>query len=109
MRLGRPTWFPLLGLSFAVAGADKLFGAGGYDRLPRDLGWPEDALRWVAAGEVAGGVLVAGTSTRRLGGALLTAASAAMLVGEVRRGQPRLALPRLAMLVAGLTAVLPRR
>ena len=101
-------WFPLLGLAFAVAGADKLFAVGSYRRLPRDLGWPMAAMQTVAAGEVLGGALLTTERTRRVGGMVLAASCAAMLSGELAHRQGSLALPRLALLLASLTAFLPR-
>ena len=99
-------WFPVLGLAFAVAGADKLFVVGSYRRLPSDIGFPESAMRAVAAGELAGGALLATKRTRRWGGALLALSSAVMLVGELRHRQVSLAFPRLGLLAAALTAFL---
>ena len=100
-------WYPLLGLAFAVAGADKLLAVGSYRRLPRDLGWPMAAMRTVAAVEVVGGTLLASSRTRRLGGGMLALACGAMLSGELRHRQASLALPRLTLLLAALTAFLP--
>ena len=102
-------WFPLLGLAFAVAGADKLFAVGSYRRLPQDLGWPMGAMQAVAAGELVGGGLLLTQRTRQLGGAVLATSCVAMLAGEVRHRQGSLALPRLALLVAALTAFLPQQ
>ena len=36
-------WFPLLGLGFAAAGADKLLGTRAYDQLFAKWGWSECA------------------------------------------------------------------
>ncbi len=99
-------WFPALGVAFAVAGADKLLAVGSYRRLPRDIGFSMAGMRAVAAGELAGGALLAAERTRRLGGAVLALSSAAMLAGELRHRQPALALPRLGLLAAALTAFL---
>ena len=102
--------FPLLGLSFIVAGADKLLGNQSYERLFKHLDFSEDEMRLVATGEVAGGVLVALPPTRRLGGAVLAATSAVVLTRELQRQDSRLALPRFGLMVAALAAlVLPRR
>ena len=100
-------WFPALGLAFAVAGVEKLFAVGSYRRLPQDLGWPMGAMRAVAAGEVVGGALLSTGRTRRLGGAVLAISCAAMLGGELQHRQGSLALPRLGLLLAALTALLP--
>ncbi|MBN8874186.1 MAG: DoxX family protein [Rhodospirillales bacterium] len=108
MAARKPFWFPLLGLGFAVAGADKLFGQSGYRRLFRHLGLSEQAMRVVGVGEFAGGVLVASLAGRRLGGLLLTMASTAVLTSELRKGADQLALPRAGLLAAAvLAAALP--
>jgi uncharacterized membrane protein YphA (DoxX/SURF4 family) len=65
-------WRPLLGLGFAVAGADKLLAMGGYPRLFRNWGWSAEAMRGVGAGEFIGGVLIACPPAQRLGALLLT-------------------------------------
>ncbi len=105
----RGYWFGLLGLAFAVAGADKLLAVGSYQRLPHELGWPMGAMQAVAAGEVAGGALLASGRARPLGGAVLALCSAAMLAGELNRRRGSLALPRLGLLLAALTAFVPER
>ncbi|HTW28392.1 MAG TPA: DoxX family protein [Acetobacteraceae bacterium] len=99
--------FPLLGLGFAVAGADKLLGQSGYRRMFREWGWGEGAQRSVGAAELTGGALIACPLTRQLGGAVLTATSAAMLAAELHRGRGELALPRLALLIAAAGALCP--
>ena len=65
-------WRPLLGLGFAVAGADKLLAMGGYPRLFRNWGWSAEAMRGVGACEFIGGVLIACPPAQRLGALLLT-------------------------------------
>ncbi len=102
----RPFWFPLLGLGFAVAGANKVLGLQGYERLFQRWGWPDEVMRMVGAGEFAGGVLVATRRHRRRGGMLLTAASAAVLTKEMSRGDTELAAPRLGLLLASLAALI---
>jgi hypothetical protein len=102
-------WFPLVGLGFAVAGADKLLGQAGYRRLFRQWGWSDDSMRLIGAAEFAGGVLVSSTIARRLGGLLLTTASTAVLTAELERRQDDLAVPRLALLFAAAIASLPPR
>jgi uncharacterized membrane protein YphA (DoxX/SURF4 family) len=99
-------FFPLLGLGFAVAGADKLLGQSGYRRMFRDWGWSRDDMRLVGAAELAGAVMVATPSTRRLGGAVLAATSGTMLSAELNRREGGLALPRLALFGCALVAVL---
>lgn len=103
-RRRKPFWFPLLGLGFAIAGADKMLGLRGYRRLFRHLGLSETAMSLIGAGEFAGGVLVASSSGRRLGGLLLTMASTAVLTSELRQGDDQLALPRSLLLVASVIA-----
>lgn len=106
MIFGRPSlWYSLLGLGFAVAGIDKLFGLRSYERLFRHWGWSKGAMQWVGAGELAGGLLVADGRTRRLGGAVLAATSASVLGAEIQHGDRGLALPRLALLGAAVLAL----
>ena len=97
-------WFPLLGLGFAVAGADKVFGSSGYLQMFRRLGLSDTAMSLIGAGEFAGGVLVASNSGRRLGGLILTMASTAVLTSEMRQGDDRLALPRSLLLLSSVIA-----
>ncbi|MBN8899446.1 MAG: hypothetical protein BGO51_07430 [Rhodospirillales bacterium 69-11] len=104
MSAKKPVWFPLLGLGFALAGADKMFGQSGYRRLFRHLGLSEQAMRVVGMGEFAGGVLVSSAHGRRLGGLLLTMASTAVLTSELRKGTEQLAIPRAALLLAAVAA-----
>jgi hypothetical protein len=105
----RSFWFPLLGLGFAVAGADKLLGQAGYRHMFRDWGWSREARLLIGASEFAGGVLVASDAARRLGGLLLTTASTSVLTSELQRGQTGRALPRGALLLAAVLAALPGR
>src|SRR5579875_1643082 len=100
-------WYPLVGLAFAVSGADKLLGIGGYERLFADLGWSDTARRLLGAAEFTGGVMVASPQKRMLGGMVLVAASTAMLTTEVRQDQTDLALPRFLVLLAAATALCP--
>lgn len=102
--------FPLIGVAVAVAGGDKLAGNKDYASMFRMLGWSQFDMKAAATAEVAGGVLMTLPGTRRLGGALLAGASAAVLMSEMNGGQPKLAAPRAALLLAGLAALLsPRR
>ena len=102
-------WFPLLGLGFAIAGADKLLGLGGYDRLFAKWGWSDGARQLVGATEFAGGVLVASARCRHAGGWLLTTVSAAMLSAEIDHDERDLALLRLVLTLAAVTAFWPMR
>lgn len=105
--MSRTTWFGLLGLGFAVAGIDKLFGLRSYERMFRHWGWSEEAMRAVGAAELTGGIMVGVPATRRIGGAMLAATSATVLTAELRRSEGKLAAPRLTLLAAALTAFLP--
>lgn len=60
----------------------------------------------MAAVEVLGGFLMVPSFTRRLGGAMVAAASAAVLNSEVRWEDGKLAGARALVLVAGLSALL---
>lgn len=109
MSHARSFWYPLLGLGFAIAGADKLLGASGYRRMFRGWGWSRDERRLLGAGEFAGGVLLASETARHLGGLVLTTASSSVLTSELRRGETGRALPRAALLLAALLAAWPGR
>ncbi len=98
--------FPTLGAAIAIAGSDKLAGYGGYDKMFRHLGWSRTARQAVSSVETAGGLLMVAPGTRRLGGLLVTAVSAALLASEMRHGDIRLALPRAVVMAAGLAALL---
>lgn len=102
-------WYPLLGLSFAVAGADKLMGQRGYRQMFRGWGWSRESRRVLGAGEFAGGVLVSSETARPLGGLILAVSSASVLTSELRRGESSRALPRGALLLAALLAAIPSR
>ncbi len=101
--------YPALGAAIALAGFDKLLGLRGYERMFGHLGWTDGQIRAVAAAEMAGGLLMAPASTRRLGGAVVTAASLAMMGSELKHGDAKLALPRGLVLLAGLSAMAKRR
>lgn len=102
----RSLFYPLLGLGFAIAGADKLMGQRGYRQMFRGWGWSGESRRVLGASEFAGGVLIASESGRRLGGLVLAGASASVLVSELRRGQTSRAMPRGALLLGATLAVL---
>ena len=101
--------FPAVGMAVAVAGGDKLAGNKDYIDMFRHLGWSKVDMQAAAAAEVASGVLMALPATRRLGGVILAATSAAVLMSEVNGNQPQLAVPRAALLLAGLAAILAPR
>ncbi|HEY5300755.1 MAG TPA: hypothetical protein VIJ55_08775 [Acetobacteraceae bacterium] len=98
-------WFPLLGLGFAVAGADKILGGHGYEAMFERWGWSPEVMRVVGWTEFAGGALVATRSQRRRGGMLLTAVSTAVLTKELNREDLDMATPRLALLLASVAAL----
>jgi hypothetical protein len=105
-RRRQSVWFPLLGFGFAVAGADKLLELRSYDRLFERLGWRRTGLHMIGAAEFLGGVMVASRLFRRRGGLLLSATSAAMLGQEMVREETGVALPRLGLMLAAVTAAL---
>jgi uncharacterized membrane protein YphA (DoxX/SURF4 family) len=98
--------YKLLGAAFAVAGADKLSGDEGYEEMFEDLGWSREAMGAAAMAEVAGGVLLALRSTRRIGALMLAGTSAALLASELREGRGKLAGPRGFLLAAALLALI---
>ena len=97
--------YPLLGAAFAVAGADKMSGETGYERMFRELGWSREGMQAVAAAEMTGGLLLGFRRTRRLGAGILAATSMAVLASELRRGEPKRVGPRALLMVAALTAL----
>ena len=97
--------FPVAGAAVALAGGDKLAGQRGYDRMFRHLGWSRTAVLAAATAEAAGGLLMIARPTRRLGGALVAGVSVLLLGSEMRHGDPKLAVPRGMVLLAGLLAV----
>ena len=98
--------FPALGAAVALAGVDKLVGQRGYARMFGHLGWTEDQMKAVAVAETAGGLLMLASATRRLGGAVVSAASLAVLSSEMRHGDPNLAGPRALLLLAAVAAAI---
>ena len=98
--------YPTLGAAVAVAGGDKLIGNRDYQGMFRHLGWSEEKMRAAAVAEVAGGLLMVPRSTRRLGGAIVAAVSAMVLVSELAEGDVQLAGARSLVLCAGLAAML---
>ena len=97
--------FPALGAAVALAGIDKLVGQRGYARMFGHLGWSDDQMRAAAVAEVMGGLLMVPSATRRLGGAMVTAASLAVLSSELRHGDAKLAAPRCLVMLAAVAAV----
>jgi hypothetical protein len=101
--------FKLLGVAFAVAGIDKLIGVKPYRQLAQHWDWHEDDMRALGGAELAGGVLLTCPATRRVGGVVLAAASAAALVAEAQHRDIALVVPRGGLMLAALlAAVTPR-
>ena len=97
--------FPALGAAIAIAGSDKIAGYG-YDGMFRHLGWSRRAVQAASSAETLGGMMMVAPATRRLGGLLVTAVSATLLASEMRHGDAKLAIPRAAVMLAGLAALL---
>ena len=100
------TLFPVLGSAVAIAGADKLSGNKGYAKMFEHLGWSDEQVRAAALAETAGGILMVPRSTRRIGGAIVAAVSAMVLISELSQGDTKLASSRAVVLLSGLAAVL---
>ena len=98
--------YPAIGTAIVVAGGDKLAGEGAYKRMFRGLGWSQSDMRVIALVEVVGGALMIPRATRRLGGAIVATASAAVLNSELKDGDTKLAGARTLVLLAGLSAIL---
>ncbi len=101
-----PSFYAVIGPAVALAGGDKLAGQGGYRGMFRHLGWSQRDMRLAAIVEVLGGALMVPRATRRLGGALVAATSAAVLSSELRRDDATLATARAIVLLVGLGAML---
>ncbi len=99
------TLYPALGAAVALAGLDKLVGQRGYARMFGHLGWTDGQVRAAAVAELVGGVFMMPAQTRRLGGAVVTVASLAVLASEVRHGDAGLAASRGLVLLAAVAAV----
>lgn len=101
-----PSLYPTLGAAVAIAGGDKLAGNAAYAGMFRHLGWSQKSMRAAAIAEMAGGLLMAPRATRRVGGAVVAATSAAVLFSELRQGDAKLAAPRGLILLTALAALL---
>ena len=95
----------VIGAGVAIAGADKLLGDRAYEGMFRNLGWSQDQMRQVAAAEVLGGVLMILRPTRRLGAAIVLAASARVLAAELCVRDTKLAASRGGVLLAALGVI----
>jgi hypothetical protein len=101
-------FFPAVGAAVALAGGDKLVGVRGYEGMFRHLGWSRESMQAAAAAELAGGLLMVPKATRRIGGAVVALASAAVLASEINHGDANLALPRCVVLLVALAATARR-
>lgn len=99
---------PLVGLGMAVAGWGKLDDNRGYLRMYRRWGWSHADMWRAGVAELAGGALMAPPVTRRVGGAILAAASLPQLAAEIRHGDRGLVAARSCILAVALAAVLRR-
>ena len=97
--------YPVVGAAIVVAGGDKLIGNRGYQGMFRSLGWSQGGMQAVAAAEVVGGLMMIPRSTRRFGAAIVACISTAVLLSEIRDGDPKLAASRGAVLVAAVAAL----
>ena len=94
--------YPALGASVLAAGLSKLVGSPGYRALGADLGWTDAQMQRIGAAEVLGGALMIPRLTRRLGAAIVVAASARVLWTEIERGDFKLGAPRSGILLGAL-------
>ena len=92
----------VIGAGVAIAGADKLLGDRAYESMFRHLGWSQAQMRQVAAAEVLGGVLMILRPARRLGAAVVIAASARILASELQAHDTKLAASRAGVLLSAL-------
>ncbi len=97
---------PVVGLGMAIAGWGKLDDNRGYLRLYRGLGWSHADMWRAGVAELAGGALMAPPATRRIGGAILAAASVPQLAAEIRKGDRGLVAARSCILAVALAAII---
>ncbi len=102
------TVVPLVGLGMAIAGWSKLDDNRAYLRLYRSWGWSRADMWRSGVAELAGGALMAPPVTRRIGGAIMAAASLPQLAAEIRHGDRALVAARSCILAVALAAVLRR-
>ncbi len=95
----------IIGAGVALAGADKLLGDRAYDGMFRDLGWSQEDMSKLAIAEVLGGLLMILKPTRRLGAAIVCAASTTVLIAEIDKGDTKLAVSRGGVLLASLAVL----
>lgn len=99
------TPYPIVGASIALAGADKLLGDRAYEGMFKHLGWSQGEMQKLGAAEVLGGLLMVMRPTRRLGAAIVLAASTTVLVTEIQKGDMKLAVSRGGVLLAALAGL----
>ncbi len=101
----RKGWWQLaVGLGFAAAGISKIVAIPPQRRLFASWGWSEEDMRIIGAAELGGALLVATPALRRAGAALLTSTSVCIALAELRHQDDKLVTPRLAMLLAAVSA-----
>jgi hypothetical protein len=99
------TPYPIVGAAIALAGADKLLGDRAYEGMFKHLGWSQGEMQKLGAAEVLGGLLMVMRPTRRLGAAIVLAASTTVLVTEIQTGDMKLAVSRGGVLLAALAGL----
>lgn len=97
-------WQLAVSLGFAAAGISKIVAVPPQRRLFASWGWSEEDMRIMGAAELGGAVLLATPALRRLGAALLTSTSVCIALAELRHRDDKLVTPRMAMLVAAVSA-----
>ena len=100
------TPYPVVGASIALAGTDKLLGNRAYEGMFKHLGWSQAKMQKLGCAEVLGGLLMVLKPTRRLGAAIVLAASATVLTAEIKKGDMKLAASRGGVLLAALAGLL---
>ncbi len=103
-RTYRGWWQLAVGLGFAASGISKIVAIPPQRRLFASWGWSEDDMRIMGAAELGGALLVATPKLRRLGAALLTSTSVCLALAELRHHDDKLVTPRVAMLLAAVSA-----
>jgi hypothetical protein len=98
--------YPVAGASIALAGVDKVFGDRAYERMFKHLGWSKADMRKLGGAEVLGGLLMVLRPTRRLGSAIVLAASTAVLAAEIQHGDVKLAVSRGSVLLTALAGIM---
>lgn len=97
--------YPVAGLAIALAGADKLLTDHGYERMFHRLGLSDTDMQKVGGAELLGGLLMMLRPTRRLGAAIVLAASSTVLGAELESGDAKLAGSRAGVMLAALGAL----